>query len=142
VVFLAGPPLWEAMFGGGGWDARPNKEDEMCGRRDRAQNEVVLRNVWGGKRGAEAWLTQVPFSFCFFLNQMHLFKVQRQHSALTLWPTKTIPSSPQETSKSPSPSGMSPTAHLAYGPTKSYEHTRISEGSRKERSKQEREENP
>ena len=34
-----------------------------------------------------------PFFLFFFLNHMHLFKVQRQHSALTLWPTKTIPSS-------------------------------------------------
>ena len=76
--------------------------------------------------------------FCFFLNHMHLFKVQRRHSALTLWPTKTIPSSPQETSKPPSPSGMRPTVHLAYRPTKFYKHTRTSEGSGKERSKQER----
>jgi len=70
----------------------------------------------------------------FFLNHMHLFKVQRQHSALTLWPTKSIPSSPQEPSKPPSPSCMRPTAHLAYRPTKSYEHTRTPEGSRTERS--------
>ena len=82
------------------------------------------------------------FFFFFFLNNMHLFKVQRRHSALTLWPTKTITSSPQETSKPPSPSCMRPTAHLAYCPTKSYEHTRTPEGSRKERSKQEGEENP
>jgi len=81
------------------------------------------------------------FSF-FFLNHVHLFKVQREHSALTLWPTKTVPSSPQKTSKPPSPSGLRPTAHLAYRPTKSYEHPRTPEGSRKERSKQEGEENP
>ena len=30
-------------------DARPNNEDEKCGRGDRAQNDVVLRNVAGGK---------------------------------------------------------------------------------------------
>jgi len=82
------------------------------------------------------------FSFFFFLNHVHLFKVQRQHSALTLWPTKTISSSPQEISKPASPSGMRPTAHLAYRPTKSYEHTRTPEGSRRERNKQEGEENP
>jgi len=82
------------------------------------------------------------FFFLFFLNHMHLFKVQRQHSALTLWPTKTIPSSPHATSKPPSPSGMRPTAHLAYRPTEYYKHTRTPEGSRKERSKQEGEENP
>jgi len=82
------------------------------------------------------------FILVVFLNHMHLFKVQTQHSALTLWPTKTVPSSPQEISKPPSPSGMRPTAHLAYHPTQSDEHTRTSKGSRKERSKHEREENP
>ena len=82
------------------------------------------------------------FSFFFFSKHMHLFKVQRQHSALTLWPTKTVPSSPQETSKPPSPSVIRPTVHLAYRPTKSHEHTCTSEGSGKERNKQEGEENP
>jgi len=82
------------------------------------------------------------FSFSDFLNHMHLFKVQRQHSALTLWPTKTVPSSPHETSKPPSSSGMRPTAHLAYRRTKSYEHTRTYEVSRKERNKQEGQETP
>ena len=81
--------------------------------------------------------------FSFFLNQVGLFfKVQRQHAALTIWLTKTLPSSPQETSKPPSPSGMRLTAHLAYHPTKSYEDTRTPEGSRKERNKQEGEVNP
>ena len=98
-------------------------------------------------RGAERWgLTTVTifsfFSFLFFLNTLHLFKVQRKHSALTLWPTKTMSSSPQETSKPPSPSGLRPIAHRAYRLTKSYEHTRTHEGSRKERNKQEGEENP
>ena len=45
-----GPPCWEAMSVGGGGDARPNSEDEKYGRGDRAQNDVVLRNVRGGKR--------------------------------------------------------------------------------------------
>jgi len=86
--------------------------------------------------------TENLFFFFFFLNHMHLFKVQRQHSALTLWPTKTVSSSPQETSKPPSPSGMRPTAHLIYRPTKSYEDTHTPEECRKERKKQEGEENP
>ena len=54
VAFLEGPPWWEAMSGGEGGDARTNSEDEKYGRRDRAQNDVVLRNVAWGKRGAEA----------------------------------------------------------------------------------------
>jgi len=73
---------------------------------------------------------------------MLVFKVQRPHSALKLWQTKTVPSSPQETSKPPSPSGMIPTAHLAYRPTKSYKHTCRPEESIKERNKQEGDENP
>ena len=40
------------MSGGEGGDARPNNEDEKCGRGDRAQNDVVLRNVGGGKEGS------------------------------------------------------------------------------------------
>ena len=51
VVFLQGLPWWEAMFGGEAVDARPNNEDEKCGRRDRVQNDVVLRNVGRGKEG-------------------------------------------------------------------------------------------
>ena len=42
-----------------GGDVRPNSEDKKCGRGDCAQNDVVLRNVGGGKRGAEACLTTV-----------------------------------------------------------------------------------
>jgi len=52
VPILEGTPWWEAMSGGEGGDARPNKEDEKCGRGDRAQNNVVLRNVEGGKEGS------------------------------------------------------------------------------------------
>ena len=40
------------MSGGEGGDARPNNEDERFGRGDRAQNDVVLRNVGGGKEGS------------------------------------------------------------------------------------------
>jgi len=40
------------MFGEEGGDARPNTEDEKCGRGDRAQSDVVLRNVGGGKEGS------------------------------------------------------------------------------------------
>jgi len=54
VAFLEGPPWWEAMAGGEGGNARPNNEDEKCGRGDHAQSDMVLRNVGGGKRGAEA----------------------------------------------------------------------------------------
>jgi len=42
------------MSGGEGGDARLNNEDEKYGRKDPAQNDVVLKNVGGGKRGAEA----------------------------------------------------------------------------------------
>jgi len=52
VVFLGGPPWWEAMSGGGGGNARPNNEDELCGRKDCAQSDVVLRNVGGGEEGS------------------------------------------------------------------------------------------
>jgi len=52
VGFLEGPPWWEAMTVGGGGDARPSREDEKYGRGDRAQNDVVLRNVGGGKEGS------------------------------------------------------------------------------------------
>ena len=39
------------MSGGEVGDARPNNKDEKCGRGDRAQRDVVLRNVGGGKEG-------------------------------------------------------------------------------------------
>jgi len=51
VGFLEGPPWWEAISVGGGGNARPNSEEEKCGRRVRAQNDVVLRNIGGGERG-------------------------------------------------------------------------------------------
>jgi len=47
------------MFGGEGGDARPNSEDERCGRGDCAQNDVVLRNVEGGKEGSGSVITTV-----------------------------------------------------------------------------------
>ena len=56
VAFLGGPPWWEAMSEGEGGDAKPNKVDEKCGRKNRAQSDVVLKNIGGGKRVAEAWL--------------------------------------------------------------------------------------
>jgi len=52
VPILEGPSRWEAMSGGEGGDARPNNEDRKCGRGDRAQSDVVLRNVGGGKEGS------------------------------------------------------------------------------------------
>jgi len=54
VGFLEGPPWWEAMPVDEGGEARPNSKGEQYGRGDRGQNDVVLRNVGGGKRGAEA----------------------------------------------------------------------------------------
>jgi len=68
VPILEGTPWWEAMSGGEGGDARPNNEDEKYGRGDRAQNDVVLRNVGGGKEGSGSVLTTVTvFFFSFFL---------------------------------------------------------------------------
>jgi len=70
VAFLEGPPWWEAMSGGEGRDARPSSEDEMCGRRDYVQNDVVLRNIGGGKeasRGEVTTLTVFFFFFSFFI---------------------------------------------------------------------------
>jgi len=52
VPILEGPPWWEAISGGKGGDVWPNNEDERCGRGDRTQNDVVLRNVGGGKEGS------------------------------------------------------------------------------------------
>jgi len=52
VAFLEGPAWWEAMFGGEGGDARPNRKIEKYGGRDRLQNNVVLRNVGGGEEGS------------------------------------------------------------------------------------------
>ena len=76
VAFLEGPPWWEAMSGGEGGDARPNNEDAKCRRGDRAQNDVVLRNVGGGKEGSGS-VSPRPclffFFFLFFLYQVRLF---------------------------------------------------------------------
>jgi len=74
VGFLEGPPWWKAMSGGGGGDARPNNEDERCGRGDRAQNDVVLRNVGGGKEGSGRVCNYCDhFSFFFFLFKSYAF---------------------------------------------------------------------
>jgi len=54
------------MSGGEGGDARPNNEDKKCGRGDRAQNDVVLRNVGGGEEGSGSVLTTVTFLFFLF----------------------------------------------------------------------------
>ena len=54
VVFLAGTPGWDAMFGGEGGDTRPSNEDKLCGRKDRAQSDVVLRSVGGGDEGSRS----------------------------------------------------------------------------------------
>jgi len=50
------------MSGGEVGDARPNNEDEKCGRGDRVQNDVVLRNVGGGKEGSGSVITTVTES--------------------------------------------------------------------------------
>ena len=51
----------------GGGDAKPSSEDEKCGRRDRVQNDVVLRNVGGGKEGSGSVVNYCDrFSFFFF----------------------------------------------------------------------------
>jgi len=54
------------MSGGEVGDARPNIEDEKCGRGDRAQNDVVLRNVGGGEEGSGSVVTTVTLFFLFF----------------------------------------------------------------------------
>jgi len=64
------------MSGGGVGDARPNNEDEKCGRGDRVQNDVVLRNVGGGKEGSGSVLTTLTvffFFFFFFKSYVHCF---------------------------------------------------------------------
>ena len=68
MVFLWGPPWWKAMFGDKGGDARPNGVDERCGRTDRAQNNLVLKNVGGGERGAEVWSNYCDFFFSFLFS--------------------------------------------------------------------------
>ena len=69
VPILEEPPWWGAMSGGEGGDARPNNEDEKCGRGDRAQNDVVLRNVGGGKEGSRSVVNHCDLFlfFSFFL---------------------------------------------------------------------------
>jgi len=66
VGFLEGPPWREAMSVGEGGDARPNSKEEKCGRGDRAQNDVVLRNVGGGKEGSGSVAVVDDIVFCFF----------------------------------------------------------------------------
>ena len=58
--------------------------------------------------------------FLFCLQQVCLFYWGTKTACiLSIWPAKTHFPSPQETSKPPSPSGMEPTTHLAYRPSKS-----------------------
>jgi len=73
VAFLERPPWWEAMSGGEGGDARPNYEDEKCGRGDRAENDVVLRNVGGGKEGSGSVSNYSDFFFFSFFFVFFLF---------------------------------------------------------------------
>jgi len=67
VGILEWPPWWEAITVGGGGDARPNSQDEKYGRGDRAQNDVVLRNVGGGKEGSGSMVITVTVFFIFFI---------------------------------------------------------------------------
>jgi len=54
VPILEGPPGREAMLRGEGGDARPNSEDEKYRGGDGGQNDVVLRNIGGGKEGSRS----------------------------------------------------------------------------------------
>jgi len=54
------------MSGGEVRDARRKNEDEQYGRGDRAQNNVVLRNVGRGKEGSGSVVTTVTLFFLFF----------------------------------------------------------------------------
>jgi len=62
VPILEGPPWREAMSQGEGGDARPNSKEARCGRGDRVQNDVVLRNVGGGEEGSGSVLTTLTES--------------------------------------------------------------------------------
>jgi len=77
VGFLEGAPWWEVMSICVGGDARPNSEDEKYRRGYRAQNDVVLRNVGGGKEGSASVLTTVTvlsfFFFFFVISHVHCF---------------------------------------------------------------------
>jgi len=73
VAFLGGPPWWEAMTEGEGGDAKPNKEDEMCGRKDRAQSDLVWRNVGGGEEGSGSVSNCYDHFFLFFFFSFFLF---------------------------------------------------------------------
>jgi len=61
------------MSGGQGGDPRPDNEDEKDASGDRAQNDVVLRNVAGGKEGSGRVVTPVTFSFLSFFFFFFLF---------------------------------------------------------------------
>jgi len=59
---LMGGHVWGAEVG----DARPNSEEEKCEGGDRVKNDVVLRNVGGGKEGSGSVVTTVTVFFFFF----------------------------------------------------------------------------
>jgi len=61
------------MFGGEGADARPNNEDEKCRRGDCAQNDVVLRNVGGGKEGSGSVVITMTVFFLFSFSLFFFF---------------------------------------------------------------------
>ena len=78
------------MSGGEGGDARPNNEDEKCGRGDRTQNDVVLRNVGGGKEGSRSVLTTVIFFLFLFLYHLLFVKVQELACSASYGVNKTL----------------------------------------------------
>jgi len=83
-------------LGGEGGDARPNNEDERCGRGDHAQNDVVLRNV-GGERGERKRANYCDrfsfffFSFFFFLNHMVIVSTVQEMTSIFNDMAKTKP---------------------------------------------------
>jgi len=84
VPILEGPPWWEAMSGGEGGDVRPSNEDEKYGRGDRAQNDVVLRNVGGGEEGSGSVVTTVTVFFFFFFFKSSAFVLLRYKDSMHL----------------------------------------------------------
>ena len=52
---------------------RPNNEDQMSGRRNRVQNDGVLRKVGGGERGEQKHVAYVAFLvyYCRLVSFFH-----------------------------------------------------------------------
>jgi len=68
-----------------GGDARPNSQDEEYRGRDRAQKEVGLRNVGGGKEGSgSVGKYSDTFFFLFEYIIYLLLKYKNTHAALAM----------------------------------------------------------